>query len=85
MRAMSRKKVMSSDGEVSTVRDGGSMMWDLYGTDVSIVRVSVEVEEMERWWVVRGRRRGERVVVDLVRWWRSAIVAAMREKVEREI
>lgn len=76
---------MSSDGEVSTVRDGGSMMWDLYGTDVSIVRVSVEVEEMERWWVVRGRRRGERVVVDLVRWWRSAIVAAMREKVEREI
>lgn len=29
MRAMSRKKDMSSDGVVSTVRGGGSMMWDL--------------------------------------------------------
>lgn len=36
---MSRKNVISSLGVVSTVRDGTSHLWEVKGTDVSIVRV----------------------------------------------
>jgi hypothetical protein len=45
---MSRKKDMSSDAVVSTVREGGSQLWEVNGIEVSIVRVSSEDEEKER-------------------------------------
>lgn len=54
MRAMSRKKVISSLGEVSTDREGGSTMWAVKGTLVSIVRVVESSAEAEK-----GRRRTE--------------------------
>lgn len=56
---------MSSAGVVSTERDGGSTMWDLKGTLVSMVRVFVESEERRRLWVwveVKGRRTEEREI-----------------------
>lgn len=50
MRAMSRKKDMSSLGVVSTEREGVSQMWALNGREVSMVRVeeSSAAEEIER-------------------------------------
>ena len=65
--AMSRKKERSSDGVVSTERDGDSHLWEVNGTEVSIVRVLVSsVESWRRRFgetkAEIGRRRLERDV-----------------------
>ena len=48
--AMLWKKEKSSEGVVSTARGGASHLWGVKGTEVSMVRVVVESEEI-------GRRR----------------------------
>ena len=43
--AMSRKKERSSDGVVSIESEGDSHLWEVNGTEVSIVRVLVSSVE----------------------------------------
>ena len=43
--AMTRKKGKSSDGVVSTERNGDSHLWEVNGTKVSIMRVLVSSVE----------------------------------------
>lgn len=45
---MSRKNETSSAEEVSTAREGASQLWEVKGTEVSIVRGSEDVDTERR-------------------------------------
>lgn len=64
---MSLKKVMSSDGDVVTDREGGSSLWPVKGIEVSMVSGVSDSGEVENERVRGFRRVVDRVAVVVIR------------------